>query len=214
MPDKGFSGTQGFTPLPNEFVHEWLNGIDDLDELKITLFALWFSANKEGAAHPIWEQDFTEGLDTVDIKSGLEKCVRRGSLLKVMSETGEAIYFLNSPRGRAAAESARAGEWIPSKEKSAAPVPRPNIFRLYEENIGPLTALVADMLKDAEEEYSEKWIAEAIALAVKANARNWNYVEAILKRWKEEGYGKKQDRRNTQEDRDRYVKGDYADFID
>ena len=70
------------------------------------------------------------------------------------------------------------------------------------------------MLKDAEEDYSEKWIAEAIGLAVKTNARNWNYVEAILKRWKEEGYGKKQDRRDNQEDRNRYVQGDYADFID
>ncbi len=210
---KGFSGTQGFTSLPNEFFQEWLTQIDDLNELKITLFALWRAENMEGAAHPLWEQDFAEGLDAAGIKSGLEKCVQRGSLLKVTLDAGD-VYFLNTPRGQAAAESARAGKWVPSKGKRAAPVPHPNIFRLYEENIGPLTVLVADMLKDAEEEYPEKWIAEAIQLAVKANARNWNYVEAILKRWKEEGYGKKQDRRDNQEDRNRYVEGDYADFID
>ncbi len=213
MSDKKFTGSAGFTPLPNEFFSAWLREIDDLNELKLTLFALWFSANQEGTAHPLWEQDFVEGLDTADVKSGLEKCVRRGSLLQVTSGA-EDIYFLNSPRGRAATESARAGEWVPSRKATAAPVPRPNIYRLYEENIGPLTVLVADMLKDAEEDYSEAWIAEAIGLAVKANARNWNYVEAILKRWKEEGYGKKQDRRDAQEDRDRYSKDKYADYFD
>ena len=213
MTDKKFTGSTGFTPLPNEFFSEWLNQIDDLDELKVTLFAFWFSANQEGAAHPLWEQNFAEGLDAVDIKSGLEKCVSRGSLLKVGSDA-EAVYFLNSPRGRAAAESARAGQWIPSKGRTAAPVPRPNIYRLYEENIGSLTPMIADTLKDAEEEYSAERLEGAFALAVKANVRKWTYVEAILKRWKEEGYGKKQDRRDNQEDRNRYVEGDYADFIE
>ena len=213
MPDKKFTGSEGFTPLPNEFFSEWLNEIDDLDELKLTLYALWFSANQEGNVHPLWEQDFAEGLGAVDIKSGLAKCVQRGSLLKVVS-VAEAVYLLNSPRGRAAAESARAGEWIPSRKQMATPVPRPNIYRLYEENIGPLTPMIADTLKDAEEEYSAERLEEAFALAVKANVRKWTYVEAILKRWKEEGYGKKQDRRDNQEDRNRYVEGDYADFIE
>ena len=213
MTDKKFSGSTGFTPLPNEFLSEWLNEIDNLNELKVTLFALWFSANQEGTAHPIWEQDFAENLESVDIQLGLKKCIQRGSLLKVTFDA-DVVYFLNSPRGRAAAESARAGDWLPSKGKTAAPVPRPNIYRLYEENIGPLTPMIADTLKDAEEEYSAERLEEAFALAVKANVRKWTYVEAILKRWKEEGYGKKQNRRDDQEDRNRYVEGDYADFID
>jgi DnaD/phage-associated family protein len=213
MPDKKFTGSTGFTPLPNEFFHEWLNEIDDLDELKVTLFALWFSANQEGGAHPIWEQDFAEGLDAVDIDLGLKKCVQRGSLLKVTLDADD-IYFISSPRGRAAAESARAGEWVPSKKQTGVPVARHNIYRLYEENIGPLTPMIADTLKDAEEEYTAERIEKAFAQAVKANVRKWNYVEAILKRWKEEGYGKKQNRQDSQEDRNRYVEGDYADFID
>lgn len=211
--DKKFTGSAGFTPLPNEFFHDWLNEIDDLNELKVTLFALWFSANQEGAAHPLFVGDFAEGLDAADIHSGLGKCVQRGSLLKVML-AAEDVYFLNSPRGRAAAESARAGEWIPSKGETAAPVPRPNIYRLYEENIGPLTTIVADMLKDAEEEYPADAIEKAFAQALKANVRKWNYVEAILKRWKEEGYGKKQNRQDAQEDRNRYRKDKFADYYD
>ncbi len=213
MPDKGFSGARGFTPLPNEFFQTYLDPIDDLNELKVTLFALWRVANMEGAAHPLWEQDFVEGLDAEDIPSGLEKCVQRGSLLRVTLDAG-IVYFINSPRGQAAAESARDGSWLPSKKTSAAPLARPNIYQLYEENIGPLTPLIADMLEEAEDEHPAEQIEKAFAQAVKANVRKWNYVEAILKRWKEEGYGKKQDRRNDQEDRNRYVEGEYADYLD
>jgi len=213
MTFKGFSGKEKFTQIPNEFFRELLNQINDLNELKLTLYALWRVANMEGAAHPLWEQDFAEGLDAADITSGLEKCIQRGSLLKVTVDA-EDIYFLNSPRGRAAAESARDGDWIPSKGSSTPPLARLNIYQLYEENIGPLTPLLADTLKDAEDEHPTERIEEAIALAVKANARKWSYVDAILKRWKEEGYGKKQDRQDDSEDRDRYVQGDYADFIE
>jgi DNA replication protein len=78
-----------------------------------------------------------------------------------------------------------------------ASVERPNIFKLYEENIGPLTPLIADALKDAEEILGGMG-REAIELAVKNNKRNWKYCEAILKRWKEEGRGQKQDRRDAE----------------
>ncbi len=211
---QGFSGEVGFTQLPNEFFQDWLSEIDDLDELKITLYALWLVANMEGASNLLWAQDFVEGLDAVDISSGLEKCVSRGSLLKVKLEAGETIYFINSPRGRASAEAARESGWVPSKRHVTPPLARPNIYKLYEENIGPLTPLIADVLKETEDEHPIEKIEEAMRLAVKANARKWSYVEAILKRWKEEGYGKKQNRQDTEKDRNRYVEGDYADFIE
>ena len=63
-----------------------------------------------------------------------------------------------------------------------------NIFELYEQNIGLLTPMVADALKAAETEYPPGWIAAAFEEAVKANARNLKYIEAILKRWKVEGF--------------------------
>lgn len=211
---QGFSAQEQFTPLPDTFFHKLLEQIDDADELKIIIYALWLVAHKEGASHPLWAEEFRLGLDAEAIRLGLEKCVMRGSLLEVASESGEAVYFINSPRGRASAEAVRESGLLPSKKMDAPPLNRPNIFRLYEENIGALTPLVADMLKDAETEYPAEWIAEAMQLAVKANARKWNYVEAILKRWKEEGYGKKQNRRDSQKDRNRYVEDEYADFID
>ena len=74
------------------------------------------------------------------------------------------------------------------------------MFKRYEENIGPLTPLIADMLKDAEDVYTAEWISDAIGLAVENNKRNWKYIEAILKRWKEEGRAEKQNRRNDKKD--------------
>jgi DNA replication protein DnaD len=38
------------------------------------------------------------------------------------------------------------------------------------------------------EDYSGEWIEAAIKEAVRNNARNWAYVEAILKRWKVDGF--------------------------
>ena len=77
-----------------------------------------------------------------------------------------------------------------------------------------MTPLIADALKDAEEIYSVEWIADTIGLAVRNNKRSWKYCEAILKRWKEEGRGEKQDRRDAEKDRNKYIKGEYADYIE
>ncbi len=208
----GFSGGEGFSPFPNEFFDELLNSIDNIAELKVTLYALWLVANMEGAAHPLFVSNFTESLDAEHVAEGLEKCVLRGSLLRVTREAEEDVYFINSPRGRASAKSVRDGQWHPSPKNSRAPIIRSNIFKLYEENIGALTPMIADTLKEAEEEYESERIAEAIGLAVKANARKWSYVEAILKRWKEEGYG--ENRRDDQKNRSRYTQDKYADFFD
>jgi DnaD/phage-associated family protein len=64
---------------------------------------------------------------------------------------------------------------------------KPNIFKLYETHIGPLTPSIADKLIDAEEEYSSEWIEDAIQIAVDRNKRFWSYCVAILRRWKMEG---------------------------
>jgi DnaD/phage-associated family protein len=79
--------------------------------------------------------------------------------------------------------------------------------------MGVLTPLIADALKDAEETFSAEWVADAIEIAVKNNKRSWKYCEAILKRWKEEGRAEKQDRRNAEEDRHKYIKGEFADYV-
>ena len=226
---QGFSDSETFTPIPDAFFRHLLTQIEDRDELKVTVYALWRIGNMEGRVRFLREQDFTACIP--DPAPALEKAVSRGSLLEALprdtssrshygSRPGDrnkatALYFLNSPRGRAAAESFAQGRWQPeSVLPAAAPPERPNLFKLYEENIGPLTPLIADALKDSEQTYPPEWVAEALETAVRNNKRNWKYVEAILRRWKEEGHAKKQDRRDAQEDGRRYAEGEYSDFIE
>src|SRR5574341_1309638 len=206
---KGFTDSETFTQLPDSFFHHLLNEISDADELKVTLYALWRIEHMDGPFRALRETDFdVEDLDLTseEIRSGLEKAVKRNSLLKRSPATEGSVegsqheagvfYFLNSPRGRAAAEAFAKGQWPEPVRIPPSPPERPNVFRLYEENIGPLTPLIADFLKDAEKTYPEEWLADAIELAVKRNERRWTYIEGILKRWKEEGRAEKQNRRD------------------
>jgi DnaD/phage-associated family protein len=209
----GFTDYETLTQIPDSFFRQLLKEIAEADELKVTLYALWRFEHMEGRVRFLRTEDFTEVLPNPSL--ALEKAVQRGSLLKV-EKNAAVLIFLNSPRGRAAADAFAKGQRdVPEGAAPSNPPPeRPNIFKLYEENIGPLTPLIADALKDAEQTYPPEWVAEALEIAVKSNKRNWKYVEAILRRWKEEGHAKKQDRRDAQEDGRRYVEGEYADYIE
>ena len=215
----GFGGDESFTPLPDSFFRRLLNEISDADELKVTLYLLWRLTNIEGAYHTLCRSEMLEderflaGLGEAGLDAGLEKAVRRGSLLRVEG-SGGGFYLLNTPRGRAAAQAMARGDWRESARVSPPPpADKPNIFKLYEQNIGPLTPMIADMLRDAEKTYPEAWIEEAMAEAVRQNKRNWKYVEAILKRWKDEGRGQKQDRPDTDEDRRRDDQRKLEEFL-
>ena len=126
----------------------------------------------------------------------------------------ERLVFINNAKGRAAVQSIQKGEWRftgQPQDPLAVYVERPNIYRLYEGNIGPLTPLLADALRDAEAQYPSEWIEDAIRIAVERNKRSWRYVEAILRRWQEGGRddrtGKKeQDRPDTEQARQRYTR--------
>ena len=195
---KGFSDSETFSQIPETFFRQLLNEITGTDELKVTLYALWRIERMNGLFRALRESDFDIrelGLTLDEVRSGLEKAEKRGSLLKSV-HASDIFYFLNSPRGRAAAQAFAQGQLRDSAQVVSAPLEHPNVFKLYEENIGPLTPLIADALKDAEQTYSEAWLADAIELAIKNNKRNWKYCEAILKRWKEEGRGEEQNRRD------------------
>ena len=212
MKFKGFSDSETFTQIPDSFFRQLLNEIDEADELKVTLYALWRFEHMEGRLRFLRAEDFSKCVP--DPVRALEKAVQRGSLLQVEKDAA-VLYFLNSPRGRSAAEAIAKGQRdVPAgAAPSNPPLERPNIFKLYEENIGPLTPIIADALKDAEQTYPPEWVAEALEIAVKSNKRNWKYVEAILRRWKEEGHAKEQDRRDAKEPHGREVKRKVEDFL-
>jgi DnaD/phage-associated family protein len=226
-PFVGFpSGKVHMTPIPAQFFSELLPEINHLGEMKVTLYAIWFIDRLEAPVRYLTFADFAgeerlvQGLGQDGLVDALERSTQRGTLLKVdLNENGgeqDTLYFLNTPRGRAAVKAIQSGEWRPNIEEHppvSLDVERPNIYRLYEENIGPLTPLIADMLRDAEQNYRSDWIEEAIQIAVKNNVRRWKYVEAILRSWQEEGRDGTY-RRDSEKDRRRYIEGEFADYIE
>ena len=213
---KGFTESETFIQLPDSLFHQLLKDIKDADELKVTLYFLWRVVHMDGPFRALSKMDFDVkelGLSAQEIKSGLEKAVKRGSLLKIHTPQDAAVYFLlNSPRGRAGIQAIEDGRWNP--KTGSAPLERPNIFKLYEENIGPLTPLIADALKDAEGLYPHEAVIDVIEIAVKNNKRNWKYCEAILKRWKEEGrYGQK-NQRDAAKSSEPYTQSEFAEYLE
>ena len=90
-----------------------------------------------------------------------------------------------------------------------------NIFALYERNIGILTPMVADELREAERLYPESWIEEAFKEAAVLNKRSWRYVARILERWATEGKDDGTVKRHPKaavdpDDPDKYWKGRYG----
>ncbi len=210
----GFTSSETFTQLPDSFIH-LLKEIDDVAELKVTLYAIWRIEHIEGHFRALCETDFEAeslGLGLNEIQIGLEKAVKRGTLLRSQHEA-DVFYFLNSPRGRLAVEAFAKGDWRESAKIMSAPGRKSNIFKLYEENIGALTPLLADMLREAEKNYPSAWFEEAFEIAVSRNIRNWKYVEAILSRWKENGKDERKDQQDIVKDAKRYTDSDFSEFI-
>lgn len=55
------------------------------------------------------------------------------------------------------------------------------ISRLYEREIGPLTAFIRDELEDAARDMPEEWFETAFRSAAAQNKRSWAYVKGILR---------------------------------
>lgn len=214
---KGFTDSETFTRLPDTVFQNLLSQIDDIAELKVTLYFLWRLEHMQEPLRALNQADFEAellGLSPDEIAAGLQKAHQRGVILRSQHDA-QVLYFLNSPRGRAASEAfATSGMSESLKVMSSPVVVLPNVFKLYEQNIGPLTPVIADALKDSEHTYSQEWVVDAIEIAVKNNKRSWRYIEAILKRWKDEGRAEKQDRQDPEKDRRKYIEGDYSDFIE
>ena len=220
---KGFPEYPGqSTSIPEPFFSQLLPVIDHLGELKITIYFFWRFELKEGAfryltLHEI-KQDrrLMSGFASLSnqaemiLVESLNRAVKRRTILEAelkLEGRFERLYFLNSPKGRAAINAIEKGEWRHSADPQA-PVElfhdTSNIFHLYEENIGLLTPMISESISDAQDTYPLQWIEDAMRIAVENNKRSWRYIEAILKRWQQEGRDERKTKRDTEKARRKY----------
>lgn len=231
-----FNGFQGdsdrYVRLRSTFFTDLVPLINDLAELKLLLYCTWALSQKDGDYRYLRARDFdsetlraeleqaapeSSAADT--LKQALEQAVSDGALLavEVALETGrEMLYFINSPNGRDSVSAIEAGNWQPGDLHNPVEVipERPNIYQLYEANIGSITPMIAEGLKDSEAEFPAHWLEEAIRLSVERNKRSWKYVRAILERWDREGRDRGLSEQSDEPAWKKYVTGKYAAFID
>jgi DnaD/phage-associated family protein len=208
----GFPAGARATFVPSLFFSAVLPRIEDPAELVVSLYLFYALGRRPGYPRAITraelaaERPLRQALARLDggveaaLTRGLDLAVARGTILKARptpAELGEAhgaghtaqdVYLLHT---EAAREALRSGRWG-GLELAPAPEPLPDepppsIFALYEENIGTISPLIAEDLREVEATYPSGWIIAAFKEAVSMNKRNWRYIVRILERWRAEG---------------------------
>src|SRR5512143_3703652 len=86
------SGKVHMTPIPEPFFSELLPEINDLGEMKVTLYAIWFLDHLEAPVRYLTYADFAEderlckGMGGENLSDALERATQRGTLLTVQME--------------------------------------------------------------------------------------------------------------------------------
>jgi len=213
MPERQLSRSQvktEFISLPDSFFTLIVPKIHDLTELKIVLYVTYTILRKQEHPHPdiigVTYKELKSAicrlsaeLDEETLRQAVDLAIEHGTLLhSTLNINGvlEDIYSLPALMYRN---------------------PQPlvvNIFSLYEQNIGIITPMMAEELKEAKKLYPPQWIEEAFKEAVTLNKRSWKYIARILERWASEGKDDGEYRRDIKKNSsDKYVKGRYGHLV-
>jgi DNA replication protein len=211
MPDKQFLSPHsktGSITLPDSFFTRVMPEIQDLVELKVVLHVAHIILVKQPPTAHRSQCSVTYGelkteisrllpdLGQEALRRALDSAVEHGALSRStpnVNEVLEDVYSLTVDSGQA---------------------PAVNIFALYEQNIGIITPMIAEELKEAEKIYPRQWIEDAFKEAVALNKRSWRYIARILERWASEGKDSGEHKRDIEKGSpDKYVKGKYGHLV-
>jgi len=231
----GFPPKMRFTAVPELFFSHLLPVIDDIAELKVVLYIVHYLFQKKGYPKYVTRDELLNdtglmtGLFTasksveVNLKEALLKAEERGVIIRIVVDEANSekeIILLNTESDREAATRLKNGELhlsglsVVAAKTETVPGPSTDIFSLYEENIGIITPMIAEEIRQAKQDYPETWLQEAIREAAMQNKRKWSYISAILERWSSEGKAGGTYWRNTKKtDPDKYIKGKYGHMV-
>jgi DnaD/phage-associated family protein len=208
-----------FTSLPNIFFTHVMPKIQDMAELKVTLYIFYLLDRRRKYPRFITYRELSShstlmaGIEEGTLHHALNLAVDHGTILRATLDIdgkSEEAYFVNTESDREAMDNIKEGK----RHHVSKVVPQENIFTLYEQNVGMITPMIAEELKEAEKLYPEQWIKQAFREAVVMNKRNWKYIARILERWASEGKESGELRRSTKESSpDKYVKGKYGHLV-
>ncbi len=213
MPNRRLSKSQARTEsisLPGSFFTETMSRIQNVAELKVVLYAAYLIQRKQDLPHPdiigvTYKElkaescQLSAGLDEGKLRQALASAVEHGALLHSTVDIDgvpEDVYVMAAPM-------------YPGYQPPTA-----SIFTLYEQNIGIITPMIAEELKEAERFYPPRWIEDAFKEAVMLNKRSWKYIARILERWASEGKDSGEYQGNAKKGGpNKYVKGKYGHLV-
>ena len=210
MPDRQLLSSHSETrlvSLPDSFFSHVMPKIQDLAELKVVLYVCYLMRRKSFRPH----------TDVVGVAYKELKAERHRLSPELSEETLRRALDLAVEHGALSHSALTINgmlEDVYSLTGGSFQPPTINIFTLYEQNIGIITPIIAEELKEAEKLYPRQWIEEAFKEAATLNKRSWRYVARILERWASEGKDSGEYKRDTKKDGpDKYVKGKYGHLV-
>jgi DnaD/phage-associated family protein len=236
MPDRQLSSSQretDFIPVPDSFFTQAVPKIQDLAELKVVLYVAYLILRKPDHSFAFCHSERSEESSPAQGKLREESHAAQGrpqfvTYKELKAESSRLSAELGEETLRQALDSAVEHgtllhstlningmlEDVYSLTVDSRQPPTINVFALYEQNIGMITPMIAEELKEAEKIYPPQWIEEAFKEAVTLNKRSWKYIARILERWASEGKDSGEYKRDIKKNGpDKYIKGKYGHLV-
>lgn len=218
MKKTGFQAPN-YTQVPNDFF-DLINDGMTIAEIKVlsTLLRATLGYHRDEIEITIRELARITNLDPKSVMSGASKLEERGlitrSVGKITTKTKWTVV-IDEPKLwekilKTVGNDSYKNEPLPLKRKkeikenddealaqSLKDVAMKELSKAYQSEIGMITPMIADELRDAIDTYPSKWIMDAIHESASQNKRSWKYVLAILTRWKAQGNQEAMKRPNT-----------------
>lgn len=194
----------GTTRVPNAVLASMLAAPIDADLIAFSLRALWWLERSSAYPKAVQLTDLRTDRTLVEVLGQpfgdlLAQSLRRGYFV-THTAGGTEYLLLNtasvarsddpvttapaSTNGNAdASADADADPWGSVSERPTTP----DAFRAYEQNIGRLTPMIRDSIKQALQDFTDAQIEDAIRIAVENEARSWQFVAGVLRKWTRDG---------------------------
>ena len=221
------------TQTPNELFDNHMKDMPG-SELKVVMAVCrkTFGWHKDRDRISISQLEEMTGLSRPAVIAGTTKAIERGVLSRrevqggyeyglvltgskeiLLSDQNKSLLPSKGPASNKSLhtkERVKERQTTKEKQKKNIYIQNNKLKKLYIQKIGKLTPSKIKRFQNWETLYSDKWILEAMDLAVEYNKKSFGYVQAILENWKENG---RNGTKPTPENVD-YLEDEFAEFIE
>ena len=187
-----------YTQVPNDYFDLVMEMTEAEIKIISVLIRQTFGYHRDEIKMSVRELANATNMSTSSVWVGAEKLEARGLIERSVSNNTTATIWtvvisdtkLYRQIVKTVSNDSEENEPLPlkrKKEKKEEDVDFSTLARAYSSEIGLLTPMIADELREAITAYPMQWTLDAIHEAAIQNKRGWKYILAILTRWKAQG---------------------------